>query len=362
VLCVGGQYAIIDSVSLTIYDSLQLNILTPDTSVCANDHVLIQVSCNDTGLVSYNWSPATGLNNAGIQGPVANPQTNTTYSLTASLSGTSCPSKNAQVTFTVKPTPAVAILSDTSVCSSDSLRLNVAVSPANLYYSYQWSGPGAFTSALPDPVVYNITQQIAGVYNVTVTNDTNNCKGTASVSINAYSPPPPVVTSPVIFCENSVGAALTAQGENLLWYTSLTDSADSGNATAPIPNTGSIASYQYYVSQMINNCVSPKAGINVTVEKCCDGLVFIPDAFTPNGDGRNDRFEIVAGYGYTINQFNIYNRWGQLVFQGNNNMNASWDGTFGGKPADVGTYYYEASLGCINGGESLKRGVVTLIR
>lgn len=69
--------------------------------------------------------------------------------------------------------------------------------------------------------------------------------------------------------------------------------------------------------------------------------IWLPDAFTPNGDGRNDRFGIITDNPnvQAIN-FEVFNRWGQRVYTGNLN-NAGWDGSFGGKPAEMGTYFWQ---------------------
>ncbi len=64
----------------------------------------------------------------------------------------------------------------------------------------------------------------------------------------------------------------------------------------------------------------------------------VPSAFTPNGDGRNDRLKpVITSPHATVESFSIYNRWGQRVYSWDKR---GWDGAFGGNPADVGTYYY----------------------
>lgn len=86
--------------------------------------------------------------------------------------------------------------------------------------------------------------------------------------------------------------------------------------------------------------------------------VFIPDAFTPNGDGINDLFG-VKGEGIQNFTLRIFNRWGEEVFR-SNNPKQQWDGTFKGKPAEGGSYVYRfISSGK---GEKIKTGSVALIR
>ncbi|WP_118976871.1 gliding motility-associated C-terminal domain-containing protein [Taibaiella koreensis] len=93
---------------------------------------------------------------------------------------------------------------------------------------------------------------------------------------------------------------------------------------------------------------------------------FMPNAFSPNGDGLNDRF--IPGFfnqrGYSITMFRIFNRWGQEVYNGSGKNTQGWDGTYHnqGKPADGGTYYYVLKVTFLNGKEKIMKGDVQLIR
>jgi gliding motility-associated-like protein len=91
---------------------------------------------------------------------------------------------------------------------------------------------------------------------------------------------------------------------------------------------------------------------------CC--TVAFPNAFTPNGDGHNDKFRpLFTGY-HNFHVFRIQNRWGQTVFE-STNSNMQWDGTFSGVPQDMGVYFYYIKYDC--GGQTIEEsGDVTLIR
>ena len=65
----------------------------------------------------------------------------------------------------------------------------------------------------------------------------------------------------------------------------------------------------------------------------------IPSAFSPNGDGTNDVFKVINITNQILNEFSIYNRYGQRVFY-TLKPELGWDGTFNNKPCDMGTYYY----------------------
>jgi len=91
---------------------------------------------------------------------------------------------------------------------------------------------------------------------------------------------------------------------------------------------------------------------------CC--TVMFPNAFTPNGDTKNDVFRPLFNGYHNFHYFRIANRWGQTVFESSNSLPA-WDGTFNGVPQDIGIYYYYIQYDC--GGSTVEaKGDVTLIR
>jgi gliding motility-associated-like protein len=194
------------------------------------------------------------------------------------------------------------------------------------------------------------------MYNLSVVNDTNSCKGTASINVVVNTPDIPKVISPTLICLNSQPAPLTATGDNLLWYTA---QGTTGDTAAPVPATNWPNNFTYFVTQAIGNCESPKAEIDVEIKRCCDGNIFIPTAFSPNGDGLNDKFRPIADYGYSINNMAVYNRWGQVVYSGQHGV---WDGNQDGRPAEMGTYFYIITFGCSIGGTTVRKGDVILLR
>ncbi len=95
----------------------------------------------------------------------------------------------------------------------------------------------------------------------------------------------------------------------------------------------------------------------VTVTKDWD--VFIPNAFTPNGDVNNESFAPV-GYGIDKIQLQIFDRWGHLIFKGEG-QSVGWDGTNKGKLCEQGVYIYKAEITAMSGEKRYKTGHVTLL-
>lgn len=98
----------------------------------------------------------------------------------------------------------------------------------------------------------------------------------------------------------------------------------------------------------------------VNAEACCE-LAF-PNAFTPNGDSKNDVFRPIRDGRQDIVTFRVVNRWGQVVFETASTDTQGWDGTFAGKMQDMGVYQYYIKYKCLDNNYYEKKGDVTLIR
>lgn len=99
--------------------------------------------------------------------------------------------------------------------------------------------------------------------------------------------------------------------------------------------------------------------IQIQTKQCCD--IFVPNAFSPNGDGRNDEFLLQTITRQDLEEFAIYNRYGQRVFI-TDNMEKGWDGRHKGKDCDVAVYFYYIKFTCKDGTKMNKKGEVHLVR
>jgi gliding motility-associated-like protein len=97
----------------------------------------------------------------------------------------------------------------------------------------------------------------------------------------------------------------------------------------------------------------------VSVEKPL--RLYAPNAFSPDGDGINDVFEI-KGQGVEEMELEIYNRWGQMVYR-SDNLALAWNGEYKGKEAPLGTYVYQVKAVNVSGDITIaKKGSVVLVR
>ncbi|MEJ7627231.1 MAG: gliding motility-associated C-terminal domain-containing protein [Ferruginibacter sp.] len=112
-----------------------------------------------------------------------------------------------------------------------------------------------------------------------------------------------------------------------------------------------------YSITVINACGSGTASTNVKIKQCAFA---VPNTFTPNGDGKNETFKILNLYGHTDFNLDIFNRWGELVFQ-TKDVTKGWDGKIKGINADWGSYVWHCTFKKA-GSQNRLKGNILLIR
>ncbi|MEJ0080587.1 MAG: gliding motility-associated C-terminal domain-containing protein [Puia sp.] len=125
------------------------------------------------------------------------------------------------------------------------------------------------------------------------------------------------------------------------------------------------ARIEYHLT--VHNGYACEASGTVSIKLFSGGVVNIPNGFSPNGDGHNDVFYILASEDVKLLKiFSVFNRWGQKVFQVENaeanDPHFGWNGLLNGQPAEPGTYVYYATILFADGKTELFKGTVTLLR
>jgi gliding motility-associated-like protein len=220
---------------------------------------------------------------------------------------------------------------------------------------WKWNFDDGDTSRMQNPIhTYN---NIGRDFTVTlISGNKYGCRDTASntlsipqVRIFAGNDTVIVKNSPFQF--NGTGA------QSYAWSPStFMDNPNVYNPNAMFPEMGVFT----YVLQGItsNGCIG-KDTINITI---ADGpYITMPNAFSPNSDGDNDIFRILAAGFKKLNYFKIYDRWGEEVFF-TNYFRRGWDGTYKGRDCEVGTYFWIISAIDIDNKEKTIKGDVTLLR
>lgn len=194
-----------------------------------------------------------------------------------------------------------------------------------------------------------------GRYGVTVVNS-GGCTASKNVDIN-FLPKPMVEAGDDVTSDCIKGALLNGIGDGTpVWEPAL---GLSNNNTFDV-NAFPINTTMYYLTVDNGTC---KATDSVLVRADCSSI-YLPSAFTPNGDGLNDVF---MAFGIDLKEFQlaIYNRWGEKIFQ-TQDITLGWDGTYRGAPSPLGLYVWELETSDKNGNPLINdfqsRGTVSLVR
>jgi gliding motility-associated-like protein len=325
-----------------------------DTAVCFGVKVLLHA----TGANSYKWLPPTNNQLSCIN--CANPlATLTSASNTFIVQDTSvlgCVVKDSvTVKYLVPYTVSVTPMAD-SLCLGQSVQF--FASGAQLY---QWLP----ATDLNNPNIGNpiATPSSSTTYSLTAT-DTLGCQTfTQAIPITVF-PYPTVNAGADVTIVGGTSTQLqpvvSADATNYTWTPPFQLSCN--HCLAPITTPKATTTYKLTVSNVIGCATSD----DVTITILCNGNnVFIPNTFSPNGDGINDMFYLRGTGLFSIKSLRIFNRWGNMVFNRTNmtpnDPSQGWDGKSHGTQVMADVYTYMAEVYCENNTLITINGNVTVV-
>lgn len=366
-----GEYYVTatDQNNCTAIDSFELS--EPDTLIAqidisgtlnlscgsSNDGIVtIDVSGGNTGGYTFTWSPnvsatyqAVNLGAGDYFITVSDPKgcsDTTSYTLTGPMP--------IEVTW-----PAIA----EPECFGDETIIQISTATG---------GNGNFTYNINGGELFDLGESVAvpsGIYIVTVFDD----RGCSTDTTYTVIEPNPILVSigpeePVIDLGDSLYIVGSVdQSDNPIIMTMWSSTAPVSCATCEGTFVYNVVPTEYvWTVTDVNGC---QGSASILVKVDYDRDIYIPSAFSPNNDGRNDDFRIFTGLGVEmINSFNIYDRWGNLVHSETNQLPSAngagkWDGTYNGSPLNPGVYVYVAEITFIDNHTKLVfKGDVTLVR
>lgn len=273
------------------------------------------LSAGSQSNVTYNWQPSGSGNTIQINQPGI-------YSVVADLNG--CLGFDT-IAVSAADSPSISLPLFSLTCG-DSVVLTPAIGQN---YNYIWSNGSTSSS-----IVVSSTNNTTELYTVTATNS-DGCTAVASASVVIRMIGASAIANPdtIIFGDSSQLCVNTVyQGAvNYIWSPSATLSNFTSQCAFASPNENQ--EYQVIVSDA-DGCIDTAQVVVVVVYP---ELVAVPNAFTPNGDGKNDEFyPVLLGSYQKVTEFRIYNRWGGLV----HNSTDPWKGDFNSANQPAGTYIY----------------------
>lgn len=298
----------------------------------------------------YTWTPAAGLSNATISNPFASPAVTTSYVLTIRHDGGGCMSQDTVVVKASIIDNRIDLLGKPMFCltSGDSARLQVHPSA-----SIQWYRGNQPIVGERQPG-YRVLQ--TGSYYAALVNE-DGCKLNTEPKTVTIDIPRPGITYPIQYAMENTPYQLKARqfGDEALW-----SPGTSLNTPASYTPVFTGLREQLYIITISTRggCVTVDTQAVKTIKKV---EIFVPNAFTPNNDSKNDVLRPLLRGVKQMSYFRIYNRWGNMLYESRDDQ-TGWDGTFNGvrQPTQAVVWIVEG-LG-LDGKIYRQRGTTVLIR
>lgn len=285
------------------------------------------VSCNlnsvligappKAGLV-YRWSPAAGLSDPNIANPFASPDKTTSYVVTTTSGGGGCRTTDTVVVTAAVTDNSIKLLGKANFCFGygDSAVLNVEPTA-----KIQWYADDVAINGATGPTLRVLS---SGTYYAVLTN-ANGCSTTTQKQTIVIDRPKQGITYPLEYAIENVPLVLKARqiGESAVW-----NPGTNLNTSASFTPTFKGAGPQAYTIDIRTSlgCLTVDTQQVKTIKKV---EIFVPTAFTPNKDGKNDYLRPTLLGLRDVRYFRIFNRWGQLLYE-SRVAQPGWDGTFKG--------------------------------
>lgn len=348
-------------VSVAVKERMFADFVLSGNAVCEGDEITVTYTGNGQSYATYDWSWDGGVTATTGQGPHqvswtgAGPRT---ISLTVTQLG--CQSTEVVAGVEVNPMPVADFTSGiTSGCIPLTVDFTDVSSNTAPGVSYNWDFGAAGSSLLQ-----HVSQEFGetGNFDVTLTvTNPGGCIDQKTVNALVETWPLPVADFEATPMNTSlknptIDFLSNASGDNIVlqWNT-----GDGTIYTTPQFSHTYTTSDYFDVSLLVTNSFGCVDSLHKEVYVSPKYMLLIPSAFTPNGDGRNDKF-VVKGSGVKEYRINIYNRWGALIFT-SGDINESWDGKVNGAPANSGIYLYRTFFRDENDETSEQMGSINLM-
>ena len=286
--------------------------LGEDFTICEDEEAILDVSTDDA---VYLWqdgsiTPSITVSESGL------------YKVTVT---TDCVVNTDSVLVTVQETGSINLVPDTVMCEGASLILDVTIN--DTLATYEWQ------DGTQSPI-YEVMG--AGNYTVTISNECGDVNG--MITVNLFDSLQVQLPGDTIVCATeTILLEPTGNATDYLWQDGST------NASFEVKEPGT------YTLIAGNEC--EETSLDVVIDECITCQFYVPNAISPNGDGRNDVFMPYTSFECKIQDYNlqIFDRWGALIHE-TDSYETGWDGIAMGEVAQDGLYVYQISLNVLENG------------
>ena len=346
---------------IVVLRGVELSVLS-DTVICNGNSIDLSMLHNQTA-VQFFWSldsnftnPINNINDSVI---TVSPLDSTVYYYRA-VNGI-CDADSAVLVGV--DNLDIDLIDFSSICLEDTL--TIVANPISSFppFNYNWSPSNAIISGQGTNAI-QVSPLSNQKYFLTVT-DNIQCDDTASSIVEVNIPRFDTVllssNLDTIYKGQRVQLSQNRQESNLVFQWEPAIYLDDPFSPNPVAKPPVSTTFTLTITDQQTGCiVTNSIRIGVLEINCAEPNIFVPSAFTPNNDGNND-VVFVRGEVMSDIDLSIYNRWGELIFQ-SQDQSKGWDGTLGGKPLDPGVFVYHLKATCFDEQQFFDKGNITLIR
>jgi len=325
-----------------------------DRTICKGEET--ELTTQQEGATEFAWTPVTGLNFADVLSPIATPDVTTEYIISVS-NGFGCADKDS-VIINVIDRVQTTISDNLRMCLGDSVTLEARIDMAGIEGAQViWLPQNAFD----DPTQLEQVVSPGAPANYMLVAFGGACvPDTQFVRVHVDSLPA-VDAGPdqVVMAGTEVTFSAVSNYNISSYYWS--PSSEVSCYDCPSITHVANESGTFYVSVVdVNGCPAMDS-VNVRVIKSCAGDIWVPNAFTPNGDEVNDEFRVRSSGMINLIHFRVFDRWGNQVFE-TENINEGWNGKYKDELVNPNVYVWYVRASCPNGEVVDLKGNVTAIR
>jgi gliding motility-associated-like protein len=326
----------------------------PDVSICRGQSITLNVRTS----APLRWTPTNGLNCTDCANPVASPLLTTQY-VVSGTNSFGCTTTDTLLVYVAQPF-RISVSANDTICASRNETAQLFASNA---HRYEWNPSLGLNAAnIPNPLA---TPASTTTYRVVGFDEQNCFADTAFVTVGVgYNPTVRLPPGSQVVAGTQVPMQPLLTGGPFKRYTWLPNrDLSCNNCPNPVATINNNIRYTLEV-ETIYGCTASDTAVYTVI--CEREQVYIPNAFSPDGDGVNDVF-MVRGKGVaTVKSFRVFNRFGQVVFEKQNfsanDPTAGWNGRLNGTPASPDVYVFMAEVLCTAGAVFTYQGNVTLFR
>ncbi|MDP4261860.1 MAG: gliding motility-associated C-terminal domain-containing protein [Bacteroidota bacterium] len=341
-----------------------------NVTVCSGGNAILQVLNPQTG-ETYDWfANATGGTPVatGTSYTINNVVLNATYYVETKNASGCTSTTRTPVTIIVNANAALPAAAGITVCPGDDALLQIQNPQPGFTYDWYSAATGGTLLSTNTSYTVNNVNAVTTLYVDAIT--TNGCPSISRspVTIDLFQP----LATPVVTVSNVSFSSITFSWTAVPGATGYEITTDGGLSYQP-PSSGPTGTTHTISGLNGNETVSirvrasgPQSCQNSGLSDIVSGTtlsskeIFVPNVFTPNGDGNNDVLYVYGNYVSSI-QLNIFNQWGEMIFS-SKEMAKGWDGTYKGKQQPVGVYVYTLKVILQDGNIVTKKGSISLIR